>query len=62
MARPNFSFQKRQKEVAREQKRQEKLARKRERASAGESPEMDVEAQPGEQAESAGESASESAG
>ncbi len=37
MARPNFNFQKRQKELARQQKRLEKLARKRERGNAPDS-------------------------
>lgn len=33
MAKPNFSFQKRQKEQARERKKQEKMLRKQERAN-----------------------------
>lgn len=41
MAKPNFGFQKRQKEEARERKKQEKLARKAERANARLAPNPD---------------------
>jgi uncharacterized protein YciI len=55
VARPNFGFQKRQKEQAREAKRLEKLARKQERATAGPSLDGDGEATPDVVAESDGD-------
>ncbi len=42
MAKPNFSFQKRQREQERARKKQEKLARRQERANAPEGSDPDV--------------------
>lgn len=53
MAKPNFSFQKRQKEQARERKKQEKLARKAERANARVEPDSDEPPAHGDIADSA---------
>jgi len=55
VAKPNFSFQKRQKEQARERKKQEKLARKAERANSRLQSDPDELAAPADAADAEGQ-------